>query len=137
VEKELLIQKCLDLETIYKNPNKQSQIASRLLSLSEDIRINKLKTFSQRREIRVLRQEKIHLKNIISKIEIDVEDLEEGRVEAETKNLLKDFPDEKSNEYAPHPHSSGHKNIYVYIYIYMYIYIYIYTHIHIYICIYV
>jgi hypothetical protein len=97
VEKELLIQKCLDLETIYKNPNKQSQIASRLLSLSEDIRINKLKTLSQRREIQILRQEKIHLKNIISKIEIDVEDLEEGKVEAETKNLLIDFPSEKAS----------------------------------------
>ena len=95
-EKDLLLQRCSDLEAACKGPSKQQTIASRLVSLSEDVRIHKLATMQQRREIQVLRQEKKHLQNVLATMEADVEDLEEGQVRAETKNLLLDIPSDSS-----------------------------------------
>jgi DNA repair exonuclease SbcCD ATPase subunit len=62
-EKELLTQKCQDLEAVLNSDGKYKQqvLASRLVSLSEDVRSNKLVTLQQRRQINVLRQEKKHL----------------------------------------------------------------------------
>jgi hypothetical protein len=44
----------------------------------------------QKRQIQVLRQEKKHLQSLLQAYEADVETLEEGKVNAETKNLLGD-----------------------------------------------
>jgi chromosome segregation ATPase len=87
-EKDLLLQNCRDLEALTKAIPKQNVIAARLVSLSEDVRVNKLTVLQQRRQIHVLKAEKSHLQKIISTMEIDVEDLEQGRILAETKNLL-------------------------------------------------
>ena len=95
-EKDLLLQRCSDLEAVCKGQSKQQTVASRLVSLSEDVRIHKLATMQQRREIQVLRQEKKHLQNVLATMEADVEDLEEGQVRAETKNLLLDIPSRSS-----------------------------------------
>ena len=62
-EKEILVQKSQDLEAAATSNGKYKQqlLASRLVSLSEDVRSNKLVTLQQRRQINVLRQEKKHL----------------------------------------------------------------------------
>ena len=59
---------------------------------SYQVRTHKLAALQQRREIHVLRQEKKHLQGVLAKMEADVEDLEEGKVLAETKHLLADMP---------------------------------------------
>ena len=59
---------------------------------SNQVRTHKLAAMQQRREIHVLRQEKKHLQGVLAKMEADVEDLEEGKVLAETKHLLADMP---------------------------------------------
>jgi hypothetical protein len=65
-EKEIFAQKCQDLEAVLSSSGKYKQqvLASRLVSLSEDVRTNKLVTLQQRRQINVLRQEKKHLQVI-------------------------------------------------------------------------
>lgn len=92
LEKENLLARCQDLEGLSKGNNKL--ITARLISLSEEVRTNKLSNLQQKRQIQILRQEKRHLQNIISSIEADVEGLEEGKVLAETKNLLGDIDDD-------------------------------------------
>jgi hypothetical protein len=89
-EKELLQQNCRDLEALTKAHTKQAVVAARLVSLSEDVRVNKLTVLQQRRQIQVLKAEKNHLQKIITTMEVDVEDLEQGRILAETKHLLSD-----------------------------------------------
>ena len=106
-EKDLLLQRCSDLEAACKGPSKQQTIASRLVSLSEDVRIHKLATMQQRREIQVLRQEKKHLQNVLATMEADVEDLEEGQVRAETKNLLLDIPSDSTYTASSYPGGKG------------------------------
>jgi hypothetical protein len=69
--------------------SKQQALASRLVSLSEEVRTHKLVVLQQRRQIAVLRQEKKHLQGLLVTMESDVEHLEEGKIIAETKgNLL-------------------------------------------------
>ena len=97
-EKDLLLQRCADLEALNAGKNKQQTVASRLVALSEEVRTHKLAALQQRREIQVLRQEKKHLQNVLSTMEADVEDLEEGKVRAETKNLLMDITTSSSPE---------------------------------------
>ena len=91
VEMELLSQRCLDLEATIQSTGKSKQqaLASRLVSLSEEVRTHKLVVLQQRRQIAVLRQEKKHLQGLLVTMESDVEHLEEGKIIAETKgNLL-------------------------------------------------
>ena len=90
LERDLLSQRNQDLESLTKGNIKQNNIASRLVALSEEVRLNKLSVMQQRRQIQVLKEEKRHLQSLISTMEADVEDLEEGKVLAETKNLLGD-----------------------------------------------
>jgi hypothetical protein len=97
-EKDLLLQRCADLEVVNIGKSKQQAVASRLVALSEEVRTHKLAALQQRREIQVLRQEKKHLQNVLSTMEADVEDLEEGKVRAETKNLLMDISTSSSAE---------------------------------------
>jgi hypothetical protein len=99
-EKDLLLQRCSDLEAVTKGQgtNKQNALATRLVALSEDVRTHKLATLQQRREIQVLRQEKKHLQNVLATMEADVEDLEEGKVRAETKNLLMDLTQDSQDD---------------------------------------
>ena len=97
-EKDLLLQRCADLEAVNIGKSKQQAVASRLVALSEEVRTHKLAALQQRREIQVLRQEKKHLQNVLSTMEADVEDLEEGKVRAETKNLLMDISTSSSAE---------------------------------------
>jgi len=90
LERDLLSQRSQDLESLTKGNTKQNNIASRLIALSDEVRLNKLSVLQQRRQIQVLKEEKRHLQSLISTIEADVEDLEEGKILAETKNLLGD-----------------------------------------------
>lgn len=90
LERDLLSQRNQDLESLTKGNIKQNNIATRLVALSEEVRLNKLSVMQQRRQIQVLKEEKRHLQSLISTMEADVEDLEEGKVLAETKNLLGD-----------------------------------------------
>lgn len=105
-EKDLLLQRCADLEAVNIGKSKQQAVASRLVALSEEVRTHKLAALQQRREIQVLRQEKKHLQNVLSTMEADVEDLEEGKVRAETKNLLMDISTSSSAEEG-HGHGQG------------------------------
>lgn len=91
VEKENLLERLRDLENLQIGKSKQATIATRLVTLSEDVRTHKLASLQQKRHIQVLVQEKRHLQNIIVGMEVDVEDLEQGKVLAETKNLLGDM----------------------------------------------
>jgi hypothetical protein len=106
-EKDLLLQRCADLEAVNIGKSKQQAVASRLVALSEEVRTHKLAALQQRREIQVLRQEKKHLQNVLSTMEADVEDLEEGKVRAETKNLLMDISTSSSAEEG-HGQEHGH-----------------------------
>lgn len=97
-EKELLSAQARDLEALHLGgKSKQQAVAARLVSLSEDVRVNKLACLQQRRQIQVLRSEKKHLQQLLSNFEQDMESLEEGRVMAETKNLLTSLPREGSD----------------------------------------
>lgn len=92
-EKELLATQARDLEALYKGgKGKQQAVASRLVSLSEEVRVNKLACLQQRRQIQVLRAEKKHLQHVIAGFECDMETLEESKVAAETKHLLGALP---------------------------------------------
>lgn len=95
LERDTFLQQCQDLEALTKG-QKSNILASRLISLSDDVRINKLASLKQRRQVQILRQEKKHLQNVIASMETDVEGLEEGKVLAETKNLLGDIAEEES-----------------------------------------
>ena len=109
-EKDLLLQRCADLEAVNIGKSKQQAVASRLVALSEEVRTHKLAALQQRREIQVLRQEKKHLQSVLSTMEADVEDLEEGKVRAETKNLLMDISTSSSAEEGQgqgHGHGEG------------------------------
>ena len=88
-----LSQRCQDLEmSIEKGGKSKAQaIASRLVTLSEEVRTNKLTCLQQRRQIHVLRQEKKHLQSLLQQTEIDVENLEVGKVISDTKDLLVDI----------------------------------------------
>eukprot|EP00605_Chrysophyceae_sp_TOSAG23-4_P001830 GSChrysophyteH1.ASY1.ANO1.2020.1 assembled CDS len=87
---DILNGRCKDLEmTLEKGSKEKTQnIAARLVSLSEEVRTNKLSCLQQRRQIQVLRQEKRHLQNLLQQTEADVESLEVGKVFSETKGLL-------------------------------------------------
>ena len=71
MEKDILEQKVQDLEAIVESDGKSKQqvLAARLVSLSEDVRANKLVTLQQRRQINVLRQEKKHLQALLASME--------------------------------------------------------------------
>jgi len=100
-EKELLAAQARDLEALHKGgKGKQQAVAARLVSLSEDVRVNKLACLQQRRQIQVLRAEKKHLQQVLSNFEADMETLEEGKVLAETKNLLSSLPSDESKKLA-------------------------------------
>jgi chromosome segregation ATPase len=106
-EKFILEQRTTDLEALTKGKAKQQAIASRLIAYSDDVRSNKIAYLQQRRQVQVLRQEKRHLQSIISNIEADVMELEEGKVLAETKHILFDInektglnPAEEEEEFA-------------------------------------
>lgn len=90
-ERHILEQRTRDLESVTRGKSKQQAIASRLIALSDDVRANKIAYLQQRRQVQVLRQEKRHLQSIISNIEADVMELEEGKVNAETKHILFDI----------------------------------------------
>ena len=85
--------RCRDLElSIEKGGKAKTQsVAARLVSLSEEVRVNKLSCLQQRRQIQVLRQEKRHLQSLVQQIEADVESLEVGKVYSETRGLLEDW----------------------------------------------
>ena len=85
--------RCRDLElSIEKGGKAKTQsVAARLVSLSEEVRVNKLCTLQQRRQIQVLRQEKRHLQSMLQQTEADVESLEVGKVYSETRGLLEDY----------------------------------------------
>ncbi len=87
---DILNGRCKDLEMTLEKGSKQKtqNIAARLVSLSEEVRTNKLSCLQQRRQIQVLRQEKRHLQNLLQQTEADVESLEVGKVFSETKGLL-------------------------------------------------
>lgn len=95
-ERYILEQRARDLEAVTKGKSKQQAIASRLIALSDDVRANKIAYLQQRRQVQVLRQEKRHLQSIISNIEADVMELEEGKVNAETKHILFDINEKTS-----------------------------------------
>lgn len=95
-EKHMLEQQRNDLEAIARGKSKQQAIAARLIALSEDMRVSKLANLQQRRQIQILRQEKRHLLGIISNIEADVIELEEGKVVAETRHMLFDINEKSS-----------------------------------------
>lgn len=90
-------QQVADLTSIVKGHSKQQVVASRLVSLSEDLRVSKLNSLQQRRQIEVLRKEKRHLQSVITNMEADVLELEEGKVLAETKSVL--FADGESTAF--------------------------------------
>ena len=89
-------QRASDLQlSIEKSSKAKTQaIASRLVSLSEEVRTNKLACLQQRRQIHVLRQEKRHFQNLLSSSEADIESLEVNKVFGETKGLLDDLRDD-------------------------------------------
>ena len=93
IERDNLLQRLQSIEAVLNGNNKM--VTARLVSLSEEVRINKLNCMQQRRQIQVLKQEKRHLQGIITGMEADVEGLEEGKVLLETKNLLGDISDVK------------------------------------------
>jgi chromosome segregation ATPase len=92
-EVQIMSQRCSDLErSIEKGGKSKAQaVASRLVSLSEEVRTNKLTCLQQRRQIQLLRQEKRHLQTLLQQTEMNVEDLEVGKVIADTKDLLGDI----------------------------------------------
>lgn len=92
-ERAILERTTVDLEALLKGKSKQQAIAARLIALSEDIRVSKIANLQQRRQIQVLREEKRHLHSVISNIEADVMELEESKVESETKHILYDIHD--------------------------------------------
>jgi hypothetical protein len=69
-------------------------VAARLVALSEEVRVHKLASLQQKRQVQVLRQEKRLLQNMVSNIEGEVMELEEGKIIAETKNLLYEGTDD-------------------------------------------
>lgn len=108
-EKEILQQRCLDLDLINKDlsqsvnslntisgndlmvgnmisGNRQNTIAQRLIALSEEVRVCKLNNLQQQRHILLLRQEKSHLEHVIAEIETNIESLEELKVQSEINN---------------------------------------------------
>eukprot|EP01042_Synura_sphagnicola_P002158 gene2158-2578_t len=108
VEVEMLQKKCTDLSLAFTSDDSlgprgsrgkiRSQLAARLIALSDEVRVNKLAALQQRREILVLRQEKKHLKSLLAAVEADVEGLEESKVQAETKRLLQDVDQEEEGD---------------------------------------
>jgi centrosomal protein CEP290 len=92
-ELQSVTQLCSDLErSIEKGGKSKAQaVASRLVTLSEEVRTNKLTVLQQRRQVQVLRQEKKHLQSLLQQTEMDVEDLEVGKVISDTKDLLGDI----------------------------------------------
>ena len=95
-EAAIMSQRCQDLEmSIEKSGKSKAQaIASRLVTLSEEVRTNKLTSLQQRRQIQVLRQEKKHLQSLLQQTELNVENLEVGKVIYDTKDLLVDIDTE-------------------------------------------
>lgn len=92
-ELQIMSQRCTDLERSIERggKSKAQAVASRLVTLSEEVRTNKLTCLQQRRQIQVLRQEKKHLQSLLQQTEMDVEDLEVGKVISDTKDLLGDI----------------------------------------------
>jgi chromosome segregation ATPase len=93
-EKSVLIQRLHDL-TNFSEPKSssskqsQQQVANRLISLSEEIRISKLNNLQQKRSIQAMREEIKHLKNMNSKMETDMIELEKDKIEMEvTKSIF-------------------------------------------------
>jgi hypothetical protein len=82
-----------DLTALVSGKAKQATLAQRLITLSDDVRTNKIAYLQQRRAVQVLRQEKRHLQSIISNIEADVMELEVSKVNSETRNVLFDIHD--------------------------------------------
>ena len=88
VEKEVLEQLVADLQDATKDEIKSSVMAKRLISLSEEVRSNKLGALQARRQVLSLKEEKRHLEGVVARHEDSITDLEEAKAEAETKNLL-------------------------------------------------
>jgi hypothetical protein len=97
-EKDILQRKCQDLEAIAKGKEKATAIASRLVALSDELRLNKLSSQQAKREVTVLKKDKQHLQSIITSLHVDVEDLEHSKLLLETKNHLRhiDAPERAS-----------------------------------------
>jgi chromosome segregation ATPase len=110
LERAILTQRLRDLEVFaasnsanVQNPSSkqshQQQVANRLIALSEEIRITKLSNLQQRRTIQMMREEIKHLKNVISKMELDVNELEKGKIELEvSKSIFFDHPIKKGKK---------------------------------------
>lgn len=100
VEKEILQRKCEDLSAVLSSANgkgdyKQHQsvktIATRLSSLTDEVKSLKLSNLAHKREISTLKSQKKHLQELLGRFEDDVRDLEKIKVAGETKALLGEY----------------------------------------------
>ena len=87
-EKEVLEQMVADIQTANAADIKSTVVAKRLISLSEELRSNKVAALQARRNVQSLREDKRHLEGVISRHEDSIANLEELKAEAETKSLL-------------------------------------------------
>jgi hypothetical protein len=88
-EKTILQQRLSDLDIIINGSvAKQQTVATRLISLSEDVRTNKLSNLKQRRQIQIMREETKHLRALIAKMEADMIELEKSKVNSEASEYF-------------------------------------------------
>ena len=91
-EVELLRQRCEDLVVVASKDSPNSQrLATRLVTLGDQVKTYKLSSLQQKREISILRQEKRHYQGLLTSLQENMIGLEEGKVTAEAKQLLGDI----------------------------------------------
>jgi hypothetical protein len=91
LEKQQLLQRIHDILLTSKASEESKAITERLLTLSRDLTATKLANLKEKRQISLLREENKYLKNLLMKMEYDVNELEKGKVELEIhKSILFD-----------------------------------------------
>lgn len=97
VEKDILYRKCEDMNVVlssstgngdFKQHQSVKTIATRLSSLTDEVKSLKLSNLAHKREISTLKSQKKHMQELLGRFEDDVRDLEKLKVAGETKALL-------------------------------------------------
>ena len=84
----------------FKSPhNAETKLAGQLVTLSEELRAQKLAVLQSRRQIQVLREEKAHLESAIRQRDDQIFALEESSVNAESKIILVGQPKKATSEF--------------------------------------
>lgn len=76
------------IRTLKAGDNTETKLASQVITLSEELRAQKLGVLQSRRQIQVLREEKVHLESLVKQRDEHILQLETGVVDVETRALL-------------------------------------------------